>query len=277
MDKLKVKRGCFLSHSIEHGKHADFLKEEILGVCEDTVEVFTFSDPSSLRPGDPWYDKVIKNLRKAKVVLLLLSPSTVNRPWLLFESGGAVALGARTITLRICGLPPELVPGPLTHFESCDLSEREAVIQMLNDLATAQRPQEASLLRAARSIAAYFGNVDKEEVIPGHQRHYLPPLQYRLAALAKLSETQRKLFLHVQTCEGRQKKRGILESEIRTGMPIPYERHANAPTAGELVISASEYYFRLRELYYLGLLDMEKVSAYENRWSLDPEVREFLA
>jgi TIR domain len=284
----EVQNRCFLSHSTEHEDHAAFLKHEIENAC--AVEVFAASDPSSLTPGDEWYTKVLTTLKQSKVTLLLLSHSSINRPWLLFESGGAKALGHKLIPLLFGGLPPTLLPGPLAPLQSCDLSNRHGVIAMLKQLPSAQIPHMTSLSKGARSIVEYFRDVKGQYAETIATDRPLPSLQYRLALLGTLSETQRRLFFHVRTCEfrGKKKKKGVLESDIRKEVCVPYwhdirkgfriahEHRGSARGTRHLVISTSEYYFRLRELCHLGLLEMEKVSEFENRWSLNSEIRQIL-
>jgi len=291
MSELKgrgIESGCFLSYSGEHRDHAEFLKGEIEDACG--VVVFAFTDPSSILPGEQWYEKVIASLKRAEATLLLLSPSSVSRPWIVFESGFALALHNRLVALRFGGLPTEFLPGVLKHFQSCDLTEKDAVVQTLDGLLSTRALGKARLTRAARSIVSYFKGVQEGGAEAGSTERALPSLTSRLALLAKLSDTQRRLFLHVRTCEyrGKGKKEGILESAIRERLPIPYEhearrawplthrRRGRGRETRDRVISASEYYYRLRELYHLGILEMEKVSEFENRWSLNSEVRQQL-
>ena len=272
---------CFLSYSTEHKDHAAFLKDEIENAC--AVQVFVASDPSSLTPGSDWYAKLLATLKQSKATLLLVSHSSVNRPWLLFESGGAIALGHKLIPLLFGGLPPTLLPGPLAHLQSCDLSQRDGVIEMLKQLPSTQAPQMVSLSKCARSIVEYFRPLQDKQGETDATERPLPSLQYRVTVLSTASETQRKLFFYVRTHESQGKKKGVLESRIRKEVHVAYghdERHGSVrgtrrPTRG-LAISASEYYFRLRELYNLGVLEMEKLSEFENRWSLNAEVRDRL-
>jgi len=260
---------------MEHKGHAEFLKEEIIAIYEENVEVFAFSDPIHI--GQVWYNNLIDNIKEANVALVLLSPSSVNRPWLLFESGAAVALGIKIIPLRFSGLQDDILPGPLAIVQSCDLCQREDVIQMLSNISICtQPPQKTILLKTARSIVDYFRRVEREQVETVIKERPLQSINYRIALLSKSSDTQRKLFLHVRTWEDWENKKGVLESDIRKGMPILYDRHKKEGRKRDLIISPSEYYFRLRELYHLGLLEMEKISDFENRWSINPEVRELL-
>lgn len=263
---------CFLSYATQDKPHAEFLRSQIESLYPETIDVFLACDPRSLPPGQKWYEELLGYLRKIRVLFVLLSPSSIGRPWLLFEAGAAVALNVKIIPMRYHGLTPDLVPGPLAPFQSLDLSLIDDIVQMLKDLATARSPAESAVKQRAKSIAQYFGRVGGEEAEAVLGGRPLPALSDRVHLLSLSSDTQRRLFFHVYTWEG---TAGILESDIRKGVPIPYHRH-NRRKRQDLQISPSEYYFRLRELYLLGLLEMKKVSKFENRWWVVPEVRDLV-
>lgn len=271
---------CFLSHSTEHKDHAKFLKHEIENAC--AVKVFVASDPSSLSPGQDWYAELLANLKESMVTLVLMSPSSVNRPWLLFESGAAVGFGRTLIPLLFGGLRDTLLPDAIKPRHACDLSKRDSVIAMLEKLPSTRDLQMVSLNKRAESIVEHFRRV-KEKQAETAATDRLPSLQTGITVLSTASETQRKLFFYVRAHESEGKKKGVLESRIREELPIAYghdERHGSTRGNGRqpkgLPISKSEYYFRLRDLYNLGVLEMEKLSEFENRWSLNPEVRKRL-
>lgn len=260
---------CFLSHASTHGDHARFIKEKILSLYPENVEVFLASDPSSLPPGQPWYSTIIEHLKSVDELLVLLAPSFAERPWIMFEAGAAVALGKIVIPLRYAGLTPDLLPDPLLPTQSVGLTQESEVRQMLLTLASARPPTDARLRDVARSITRHFASLETEQAESPDSSFPLLPLAERIQLLNLASPTQRNLFFHLRD---RTPSEGILESEIRGAMPIKYNRHGEEGDP-ELLISPSEYYFRLRELYLLGLLDMEKISYHDNRWWVRSEVR----
>lgn len=263
---------CFLSYAVEEEKQARFLKKVIVGLLQETTDVFLAGDPSCIPPGQEWYKGLLKNLRRARTFFALLSPPLAARPWILFESGLAVASRLRIIPLRYNGLTTDLIPDPLRRFQSVDLSNNEEVSELLNSLSTAKTPDRSLVTRSAQKITKHFGRIKPADEAPLFQRR-LPSLQDCLMLLSVSSEIQRRLFLHVKDWQGRD---GVLESDIRKAVFIPYYRYGQKVKDPTLKASASEYYFRLRELYLLGLLDMEKVSHWENRWSVRPDLRQFL-
>lgn len=266
-DRDKIVK-CFLSYATVHKKHAGFFKGKIEQLFRETIQVFVASDPDSIPAGARWYEHILDCLRQADLVFLLLSPTSGTRPWLLFEAGAAVAMKTKIVPLRYSGLAAEEVPAPLADFQSVDLCEATEITRMLKDLATARLPQAFLLKRTAKALATYFQDERTQQTQAVLVGRPLPPLSDRMMLFSMLSETQRRLFYHVETWS---RKKGIRESNIREGMPISYYRHGEKGDPA-LQISKSEYYFRLRELYLIGLLDMKK-SRGENVWWVKQEVR----
>ena len=225
---------CFLSHSTEHKDHAKFLKHEIENAC--AVKVFVASDPSSLSPGQDWYAELLANLKESMVTLVLMSPSSVNRPWLLFESGAAVGFGRTLIPLLFGGLRDTLLPDAIKPRHACDLSKRDSVIAMLEKLPSTRDLQMVSLNKRAESIVEHFRRV-KEKQAETAATGRLPSLQTGITVLSTASETQRKLFFYVRAHESEGKKKGVsshayvknclLPTDTMSAMEVPVETGVN--------------------------------------------------
>lgn len=267
-------RVCFVSCASGHRAHANFLKLRFGEVFPETIDFFI--DSNSIEPSEKWHEKIVEKLREAYIVLVLLTPRTIGRPWLIFEAAAAVALNAKLVPLRFCGLPAEMVPAPLTQVQSVDLSNRHDVEGLVRQMITALPPKPQAVATCARAIARYFKRATPDIELP-RSDEFLPSIESRLTALATLSPTQRRLFFHVLEWQG---DTGILESSIRKGCLISYLREGpvsrslklSSSTLRRLPISPSEYYFRLRELLHFGLLTMVTEGRYENRWTVRPEM-----
>jgi hypothetical protein len=160
-----------------------------------------------------------------------------------------------------------MVPPPITAKQSVGLTQENEVKVMLMKLAEKKSPNETNLGAAAKKISKHFAQLETEQVTLTQPKLPVLPLIERLQLLNLASPTQRNLFFHVRDSGSK----GISESEICKTLPLKYNRHGE-PGDPELLISPSEYYFRLRELYLLGLLDMDKTSFYENRWWVRDEI-----
>lgn len=255
-------RNAFISYAKEHEVHAKFIRDALSELFPETINFFIASDPHSIPAGGEWYKTIVKNLKSAHFFFILLSPNNVGKPWLLFEAGAAVCSGVKVITIRFCGLPSELVPTPLSPFQSIDICNKDEVRALLGDLASVKKPTDAKVRKSATKIVGHFQGAANRNPEPIMVERILPPVEKRIAHILQSSEMQRKLFLHILNWQGNQ---GVMESAIRDGINIPYYHH-DEKKRKKIQSSPSEYYYRLREFYHLGILDMKKESTFENRW-----------
>jgi hypothetical protein len=79
--------------------------------------VFLSSD-WTIYAGEDWLHKIQIELSTAKVVVLLLSETSVTRPWVNFEAGGAWLAGKAVIPVCHAGLVPALLPKPYSNFQA---------------------------------------------------------------------------------------------------------------------------------------------------------------
>jgi len=270
---MRQQRGphsCFVSCAKPHQSHAIELKKRLQKLFPETIQFFI--GVQSIEASERWHDRILEELRKADTLLVLLSPNTVNRPWLIFEAAAAMALRAQLIPLRFCGLSAESIPAPLTTVQSVDLTDIDQTEGVLRQMTTALPPKAAALASTARAIVEYFVRASDAPVPePELVAH---SAEESLRSLATLSLTQRQIFFFLLESGDE----GLLESEIRAGCHIPYFREqtliprTTPVSLRTLPITPSEYYFRLRDLEHLGLLSMSKEDRYENRWRLRPEI-----
>jgi hypothetical protein len=84
----------FLSHDSRDHIRADIIAKAISRMTLFQINVWHSSDESSaggLKPGNVWLDEIRKHLGNSKAVVVGLTPTSISRPWLLFESGFGAA------------------------------------------------------------------------------------------------------------------------------------------------------------------------------------------
>jgi TIR domain len=115
----------FLSHAETDQPVAQVIHGAIEKVFAGGVEVFASSVPGVLTPGADWLEKVRANLTKATAVIVIVSPISINRPWVWFEVGASwskMTEGEGTI-LPLC--VPEIdkgaLPEPLSRLQAMSL------------------------------------------------------------------------------------------------------------------------------------------------------------
>lgn len=112
----------FLSHTDEDAPIALALQAVLAGSLLGHQQFFNSSDRVSVRPGDPWHDRILQALAQSAVVIVIATPRSVLSPWVNFESGGGYLAGAKVLPCCLSGMRPEDLPAPLRHLQAADLS-----------------------------------------------------------------------------------------------------------------------------------------------------------
>jgi hypothetical protein len=125
-DRNADRRGplrVFLSHSSQDREIAEEIKELFGDVFDGQVAVDFSSDQAAgggIPPGEQWLPWISERIEHADLVLILLTPGSIDKPWILWESGAAAGVAlARDRTTSVVpvvfGLSDASVPGPLRH------------------------------------------------------------------------------------------------------------------------------------------------------------------
>ncbi len=109
MDKPLI----FISHSSKDSDYALILEEYILSTFED-VETFVSSNPNAIPSGEDWVQKVLSQLDRSELLIIVLSNNALESNWVFFELGYTWKnLGAERIHyLLYPGVDP---PSPLSQ------------------------------------------------------------------------------------------------------------------------------------------------------------------
>ncbi len=79
----------FISFIHEEEEIANSVKGFITDVLGSEVGAFMAADTWQVYAGERWLERIVTELKKAKVMVLMLSPESVQRPWVNFEAGAA--------------------------------------------------------------------------------------------------------------------------------------------------------------------------------------------
>jgi hypothetical protein len=85
--------------------------------------VFMSADQWQVYAGEVWLDRIRTELASALVVVLLMSPTSVGRPWVNFEAGAAWLSGKAVIPACFGGLTKATLPKPYSGIQALDLPE----------------------------------------------------------------------------------------------------------------------------------------------------------
>jgi hypothetical protein len=129
-----VAKLIFLSHAAVDEGIAAHLKEVIEATLPGT-SVFVSSDPEDLRPGDPWVDVILDNLRAAKLVLVLATQRGLSRKWVWYESGAGWSRGVRVVPCCVGKLRKGELPAPFSSFQALNIDEEDGYRRFINTVA----------------------------------------------------------------------------------------------------------------------------------------------
>jgi hypothetical protein len=115
----------FLSHDHRDDELARIIASTLSRITLGQVEVWFSSDNSpsgGIRPGSVWLDEVKAQLERSKAILILLTPNSLDKPWVLFESGfGAAIPNCEVIPLCVGINAINDVPVPLAMYQCYQL------------------------------------------------------------------------------------------------------------------------------------------------------------
>ncbi|MEW6367209.1 MAG: toll/interleukin-1 receptor domain-containing protein [Acidobacteriota bacterium] len=117
----------FISHATSDGEFANAVKQEIEKVFANHVSVFCTSSPGAIPIGEDWLAGIEQKLGVSRAMIAIITPVSIERPWLWFEVGATWAKG-RTGECRIYPLcAPEIdipsLPAPLDRLQALSMGK----------------------------------------------------------------------------------------------------------------------------------------------------------
>lgn len=125
----------FLSHAAADGSLAHFLADTLRQGRSD-LHVFVASRAGDIPTGEEWLSVIRTELRQADGYLLLLTPMSVDRHWLWYETGAAWMVERPLIPVTAAGLAKDEVAYPLGAHQALSLENPAEVSQLGRDLET---------------------------------------------------------------------------------------------------------------------------------------------
>ncbi|HEV2314067.1 MAG TPA: toll/interleukin-1 receptor domain-containing protein [Candidatus Acidoferrales bacterium] len=116
---------AFISFVHEEIEWAECVQNFISLMFGSSAAPFMSSDKFQVYAGEKWLDRIMDELKEAKVVLLMLSENSVKRPWVNFEAGAAWTRDIVTIPICFGGLQKDNLPKPYSGLQAIDLESRD--------------------------------------------------------------------------------------------------------------------------------------------------------
>jgi hypothetical protein len=129
-------RHVFLSHAAADASLAEYLAR-VMRNSVGGLHVFVASYPGEIPTGSDWLVKIRAELRAADTYLVLLTPYSIQRLWLWFETGAAWMSERRLIPVTAKGLTKSDVPMPLGAHQALSLEQKADIERLFHDLGIA--------------------------------------------------------------------------------------------------------------------------------------------
>jgi TIR domain len=133
MTGLLAMAEIFISYVHEDQMVAEAAKVIIETDLKLDGQVFIISDQGQVMAGEEWLVRIKKELSAAKIVILMLSKRSVQRPWVNFEAGAAWILGRTIIPVCFGNQSKGDLPKPYSNFQALQLPDDEQYL--INSLA----------------------------------------------------------------------------------------------------------------------------------------------
>src|SRR5438874_13773869 len=111
----------FISFIHEEERVAMAVKNLLRDKLGHAHNIFLSADNWQVRAGEDWFERVREELDRARVVVLLLSPNSISRPWINFEAGAGWLARKSIIPVCFGGLQRGNLPRPYSNFQALDL------------------------------------------------------------------------------------------------------------------------------------------------------------
>lgn len=123
----------FISHATANSNIAQTLAEALEAAIEDVI-TFVASRPGDIRADEDWLRGIERAIQEADAYVVVLTPESVMRPWVNFESGAAWFFKRQLIFVRIQALSTDEIPLPIASRQVYALDDEQqlhAIFQTL--------------------------------------------------------------------------------------------------------------------------------------------------
>ena len=139
----------FISHDTRDAEIAEAFSKLLSSVSAGVLKSFRSSDKKGtqgIEYGVEWFPEVMRKLDEASDIVCLLTQSSVDRPWILYEAGVAKGKLSTTVLGIALGIPLNKANnGPFAQFQNCSDDEdslTKLVLQLVRRIPNAEPDEE---------------------------------------------------------------------------------------------------------------------------------------
>jgi hypothetical protein len=181
----------FISFIHEESGTAEAVQSFVNQMLSGHAHAFLSSDKFQMYAGELWLEKIFKELKAAKVVILLLSERSVKRPWVNFEAGAGWFTDKKIIPVCIKGLTKEDLPKPYSSLQSIDLKYIDEQLYLIRSIAHHLNVEEPAIVSRFGVASAPLGGPDAMKEID-RQESYVEEFNKELKIAARIEKVLEK-------------------------------------------------------------------------------------
>lgn len=164
----------FISHDARDSEVAEAFSKLLTSVSAGVLKSFRSSDrkgAQGIEYGVEWFPELMKQLENASDVVCLLTPRSIDRPWILYEAGVAKGKLQTPVFGVALGIPfNQASTGPFAQFQNCDDDEEsltKLVTQLVDRIPGSEPDRDAILMQVktfktkADKLLARLGDSDE--------------------------------------------------------------------------------------------------------------------
>ena len=110
----------FLSHNAKDKNLADIISNIIREISIEQITSWFSSDEKvdgGFNAGDDWYAEILRKIHKCDVLIAIITPNSIDRPWIYYEAG--IAIGINKVVVPVCiDIKREDLNSPLNKFQA---------------------------------------------------------------------------------------------------------------------------------------------------------------
>ena len=139
---MSEKTRIFISHSHDDKRVADALAGLIRNTFDAAVELrYSSSDDNGegIAPGEHWLDWILDQVKVSAINLIVLTPHSLQKPWVLWESGAVAGAGlmsgdkSRVVPVAF-KISMEQIPSPLRSLQAMYGNDNKSILKLLDKI-----------------------------------------------------------------------------------------------------------------------------------------------
>jgi hypothetical protein len=94
----------FISHTHADQGIADALRDAVRELFGDSITVHYSTNKEregGIAPGQEWFRWIVEHVKEANVALVLLTPASIQKPWILWEAGAVAGSALASDTAKL--------------------------------------------------------------------------------------------------------------------------------------------------------------------------------